>query len=456
MKTCLLTALLPLATLPAFAQQPAFLPYTPAQAQAEARLWDNPTWHTPYRAQLSAEEKIAGLSRFWAEAKYSFPFFDKVPHLAWDSLYVAYIPKVQAAPSTLAYYQLLQEFCAQLRDGHTNVYPPQELLSEVYERPPLRTALLEGRVFITEVSSETLRRRGLVPGLEVVAVDGVPVHDYARPRAAAVSASTPQDRDLRAYSNLLLAGPATRPVELTLRDARGRSQQQSVARSGYTDVAPRRPPLEFRVLPGNVGYLALNGFDDARLPQLMAEVYPQLSQTRALVIDVRANGGGNSDYGYAVLSYLTDQPFPTNRWMLRAYRPAFRPWERAPEWYTEAEEPVKPHGGPAYAGPVAVLTGPRTFSAAEDFAVAFDGMKRGVLVGEPTGGSTGQPMSFSLPGGGTARICSKRDTYPDGREFVGVGVQPQVLVRPSVQDLRQGRDAVLEAALKELKARPKS
>jgi carboxyl-terminal processing protease len=75
-------------------------------------------------------------------------------------------------------------------------------------------------------------------------------------------------------------------------------------------------------------------------------------------------------------------------------------------------------------------------------------------VGEPTGGSTGQPLMFNLPGGGLARVCTKRDTYPDGREFVGVGIQPQVLVRPTVEDFRAGRDTVLEAALELLRKQP--
>jgi len=95
-----------------------------------------------------------------------------------------------------------------------------------------------------------------------------------------------------------------------------------------------------------------------------------------------------------------------------------------------------------------VLTSARTYSAAEDFAVAFDTMQRGRIVGEATGGSTGQPLILNLPGGVMARICTKRDTYSDGREFVGVGVQPQVVVHPTVADFRAGRDTVLEAALK--------
>ncbi|HEY3520547.1 MAG TPA: hypothetical protein VGK80_05835, partial [Rhodanobacteraceae bacterium] len=53
---------------------------------------------------------------------------------------------------------------------------------------------------------------------------------------------------------------------------------------------------------------------------------------------------------------------------------------------------------------------------------------------------------FKLPGGGSARICVKRDTYPDGREFVGLGIAPQIEVAPTVTDIRDGRDPVIEAA----------
>jgi len=59
-------------------------------------------------------------------------------------------------------------------------------------------------------------------------------------------------------------------------------------------------------------------------------------------------------------------------------------------------------------------------------------------------------MSFPLPGGGTARICVKRDTYPDGREFVGIGIAPNVAASGTAEDLVSGRDAVLERAIAEL------
>lgn len=451
----LLTLLFLLAAMVGKAQkQPVYVPYTAQQATVEKRLWDDPAWKTPYQPTLTETEKVAGLSRFWAEAKYNFAYFDKVPQLSWDSLYLATIPKVQAAATTIAYYQVLQAMCAQLHDGHTNVYAPYAPQDNPTERPPLRTALIEGKVLVTEVRSETLRRQGVLLGMEIVAIDGVPARQYGQQRAAWQSSSTPQDREVRTYTYTLLSGKASQPVALTLQDATGHTFQQTVARSGYPDVKSMPlPVLQIRQLPGNVAYVALNAFDNDSLPQLFAAAYPRLRQASALILDVRSNGGGDDEMGYDVLSYLTAQPFQTSRWMTRDYHPAFRAWERAPRWYSEPTESFPAKGPAPYTGPVVVLTSARTFSAAEDFALAFDELKRGQLIGEPTGGSSGQPLSFELPGGGRARVCTKRDAYADGREFIGVGVQPQVLVRPTVRDVRAGRDTVLEAALKQLKTK---
>ena len=100
-----------------------------------------------------------------------------------------------------------------------------------------------------------------------------------------------------------------------------------------------------------------------------------------------------------------------------------------------------------------MLVGPRTFSAAEDFVVAFESMQRGITVGSTTAGGTGQPLVFALPGGGMARICVKRDVYSDGREFVGRGIRPTIEEAATVDDIRAGRDVVLARAIQALSGR---
>ncbi|HEX7756078.1 MAG TPA: S41 family peptidase, partial [Niabella sp.] len=97
--------------------------------------------------------------------------------------------------------------------------------------------------------------------------------------------------------------------------------------------------------------------------------------------------------------------------------------------------------------PTVLLTGNNTASAAEDFLIAADDQKHMIRMGEPSFGSTGQPLVFDLPGGGSARVCTKKDTYPDGREFVGYGVQPHIKITPGIKDYLSGKDVVLEEAV---------
>jgi C-terminal processing protease CtpA/Prc len=104
-----------------------------------------------------------------------------------------------------------------------------------------------------------------------------------------------------------------------------------------------------------------------------------------------------------------------------------------------------------YKKPVILLTSSRTFSAAEDFAAAFKALHIGVIIGEATGGSSGQPLSFILPGNGTARVCTKRDQFPDGEDFIGKGIQPDIIIKSTVADCRKRSDTQLEAALRALR-----
>src|SRR4051794_15749041 len=80
------------AALPAFAQ-----PSGAPDLEREKSFWDDAAFQTPYRPALSEDEKIAGLSKLWAEVKFNFANFDLVPDLRWDALYIETLPRVRQA-----------------------------------------------------------------------------------------------------------------------------------------------------------------------------------------------------------------------------------------------------------------------------------------------------------------------------------------------------------------------
>lgn len=202
-----------------------------------------------------------------------------------------------------------------------------------------------------------------------------------------------------------------------------------------------------------MAYIALDSFNDDASVKAFERALPAILQARALVIDVRHNGGGSSNYGWDVLGYLSRAPIVigpqyvrADDQLQRAHGSAMVAWKPVSRRGETAPAPAQPHPQ-VFGGKVMVLTGPWTGSAAEDFVVAFNSLKRGVTMGEATGGSTGQPLMIQLPGGGGARICIKRDLTADGRDFVGIGLQPDVVASQTVAALRSSRDAVLEQAM---------
>ncbi|GAB4010073.1 hypothetical protein GCM10028808_20150 [Spirosoma migulaei] len=433
-------------------QNPALVPLL-AKAQAAERLFNSKALKTPYKPNISEDEKVAGLSKLWSEAKYNFAYFDHIPDVDWDKLYLDYLPKIRATRSTVEYMRILQSFCAQLHDGHTDVWASDATLADSTSRqPPIWSVLVDGKVLVQEVRSDSLEKTGIRPMLEIVSIDGLPVHEYAdrfvRPYQ---SGSTPQNVDVATYTYRLLRGPKDKPVSITFREPSGKTFNRLLPRTGYSNLKPS-PAFSFRILPGNVAYVQLNNFENDQALNGFKAAFDSIATTNALILDVRQNGGGDSGYGWNVLGYLTDKSMQTGSYSSRIYSPL-----RRARGETVVFEPVESGDGgwPAngkklYTKPVVVLTSGRTFSAAEDFAVVFDAMKRGTIIGEPTGGSTGQPLAFSLPGGVMARVCTKRDMYPDGTEWNAKGIQPAVLVKPTAADWQAGRDTVLETALTHL------
>jgi len=405
-------------------------------------LWKDESLKTPYKDNLSDAEKVAGLSLLWSQAKYNFVNFDHAA-IDWDKTYLDYLSLVKNTSSTAQYYKVLQQFYAQLKDGHSNVYPPKELSAEFYTRPPFRTELIEGRVFVTQVFSDSLKKQGITVGTEILSIDGTPVLTYGKTRVAPYqSSSTSQDLDVRTFTYALLAGPAAKPIHLQLRNSKGKTWQQDVSRTGYRDVKYSIPSVEYKRI-GQIGYLTVNNFEDEKIINQFDSLFTEIANTKGLIIDIRNNGGGSSGIGYHIISSLTNKPFKSSYSKVLRYIPTIN----GIQWHENQPGDWDANGKQYYDKPVMVLISARTFSAAEDFTVAFDFMKRGQLIGQTTGGSTGQPFGFSLPGGGSARVCGKHDAYPDGKEFVGIGIAPNVTVNKTVNDLWKGKDAALEKAL---------
>jgi hypothetical protein len=176
-------------------------------------------------------------------------------------------------------------------------------------------------------------------------------------------------------------------------------------------------------LPGNVGYLKFDGFMDADVcAPTAAAAMSFLAGARALIVDLRDNGGGSPAMVAYISSYLFDRRTHLNDL-----------WTRhtgtTEEFWTRDSVPGRRFGGEK---PVYVLTSARTFSGAEEFAYNLKALKRATIIGETTGGGAHPVRGRRIDDHFMIGVPFARAVNPITRtNWEGVGVEPDVKVPAS-------------------------
>ena len=170
-----------------------------------------------------------------------------------------------------------------------------------------------------------------------------------------------------------------------------------------------------------------------------------MKDARALVIDLRDNGGGEADAMADLASTLLPAGLSLGRFTDRAGAVRLEPFTRAALLSTA-------DSFERYRRPVVLLTNARTASAAEVFAAALREMGRASVIGEATCGCVlGIRRRHRLPDGGVLDVSEMDYHTAGGRRLEGTGLRPDVTVEPTRDALRRRRDPALERALEILK-----
>ena len=441
-----------------------------------------------FRENISEPEKIYGLSLFWANAKYGFPFFDQIT-TDWDSAYISFIPKVTNTKNLREYYLVLKEFCALLRDGHTNIFLRNDITDPIslLEHPtpdlvPIYFAVIDKRYYVAKV--RTGDKEAPPIGSELIEVNGIEVDSFVKSEIFPItSAGTLQERWYEAGLQIPTYGLADSFAHNILSfetpdGSRHHYRAHLKKNKAWLDeVAWTR--LLYTPLEHDIAYLQINTFADAGIIEDFKAIVPEIQKAKGVILDIRNNSGGNSAIAAELLAYFTDQDLLSARSKSKNFIPQFAAYRvrELPDnfgamtaedqtfykmahamyhnthWYQSGPDTFRyDNSVEAIHSPMVVLIGNQTISAAEDFIVMLDQLgSRALKIGEPTFGSTGQPWFFRLPGNGTGMIVSKRDYYPNGKEFVGIGIQPDIFVKRTLPDLIHGTDRTLLKAIQYLK-----
>ncbi|MBJ6144354.1 S41 family peptidase [Hymenobacter sp. BT559] len=388
--------------------------------------------------------RLVGLFRYWNMIAYFFPYRYAIGE-DWQRVLPEFIPKFVAARTAEQYQLTALALIARIHDTHANVFSGKALTAykgTLYA--PLWLRFVEGQATVAGYYDATLgAATTLKPGDVIVQVDGKPVAEIVKARQPITPASN-EPTQLRNTANDLLRG-ATPQVALVVRRD-GREFPVTVERVPASKLnlamnygTPDPKASAWKMLPGNIGYLALGTIRNADLPQLMAEA----KDTKGLVIDIR-----NYPSEFVVFSlskYLLDKP--------AEFVIFSEPQVTYPGLFTRTPSiKVAPGPGRAYPGKVVILVNELSQSQAEYTTMALRTAPRATVMGSTTAGADGNVSYIVLPGNVRTAISGLGVYYPDGRETQRVGIVPDVEVKPTIKGISEGRDEVLEKAVQLIKA----
>jgi len=204
--------------------------------------------------------------------------------------------------------------------------------------------------------------------------------------------------------------PAVLPPRTPEDDARNRAQLDAV-NCGF---------VKTEQLEGNVGYVKFDGFFDVDACGPTASAAMNfVAGTRALIIDMRENGGGQPAMVSYVASYLFSKRTHLNDiWERRS--------GRTEEFWTRDDVPGRKFGGEK---PVYVLTSSNTFSGAEEFTYNLKTQKRATIVGETTGGGAHPVSGHRIDEHFIIGVPFARAINPiTHTNWEGTGIEPDVKV----------------------------
>jgi hypothetical protein len=189
-------------------------------------------------------------------------------------------------------------------------------------------------------------------------------------------------------------------------------------------------------LDGAVGLLELEGFMPAEeIGETAAAAMSFLSNSEAVIVDLRRNGGGDPAAVILLCSYFFDRQTHLNDIYNRGTDTTRQYWSH----------PVVP-GKKLVGKDVYVLTSSRTFSGAEEFAYNIQSQKRGTIVGETTGGGAHPTRGFRVTDHFGVGVPFARSINPVTRtNWEGTGVKPDVAV-PADQALHTAHLLALKKA----------
>lgn len=364
----------------------------------------------------------------WRVMKYIF--YDENMHgYDWDAIKAVYKPYLKYVGENQDLYDLTNEMIGELNASHTGVSGPTLERPETYRtRFPGFEMEPDGDLYrVSHVywnGPADLEWVGLNVGDYVLAIDGQELRaedNYWRMF----------NHQLNDYVTLRVN---TKPGKEGARDVRIKTVD-SLRNIKYEEWVKQNRDYVEKLTDGEIAYVHIRSMNRPSLQKFENEI-DQFTNRKGIVVDIRYNGGGNTDQQLLDILERRAYEYWNNRWSSRV----------------QGRRPRQ-----AIVGPKVMLINWRSASDSEVTPMGFRDLGLGRIVGTPTYGAVIATGSYRLINGGRIRTPgslvvtydpSKPNNY--GINLENYGVAPDVWAENTPEDELTGYDRELKAAVDEV------
>jgi C-terminal processing protease CtpA/Prc len=322
----------------------------------------------------------------WSSLRDNYAYFDK-KETDWNKVRELYRPALAGVRTRSDFVTLLERVLDELYDNHTS------LNTNLRTSPRLVPSGLDlwaewhnGRAFITQLRSGfSAEQSGLKVGMEIVSINGLPIHEAVvrrLPKSLRAINIDARNWALRA----VLAGTHDTLRIVPVRNRNGTVAVYKLDLPTHTTVDNYKyvPKVEWKMLTGQVGYIQINDLISTEIVSQFDAALDGLRASRGLILDLRdIPRGGNTDVAEPIMARLIDR------------RMGYQ--EVVPVHSRKYIKEISPRGDWTYKAPIVVLVNRWTGSMGEGMAIGLDGMNRATVVGTQMADLNGGIFNLELP-----------------------------------------------------------
>ncbi len=381
---------------------------------------------------ISKTESLMGLCYLWNAVNYLSPH-KKLFSKNWDSLLVEYIPHFLRVTTNADYLRVIMKLRSELNDSHAVVSSPTMDLVVGKYGIPMKFILLGSDVVIQETyCCDSLNLKGWV----VKEINGKAVDSLVNIFSPLVAASNSAARK-REIARLLRFS-FSQNVSLVVSNGSEKKQIHIDCSQRSTNSYPQQKSF-YRLLKtpdtDSLAYVDLGLVQPNDVPAL----FQNIAGKSGVIFDLRKYP---PYIVYDLMQYLVN---PTPFGAMSLYQFGY-------PGYHGISFPLICGKKQEYFGKIVVLVNEYTQSRGEFTVQALRTIPGIKIVGSQTAGADGEVLSVLLPMNVTVQFTINAVFDTEMKSMQGIGILPDVEVRPTPEGIRAGRDEVLEKGVEVLKA----